>query len=300
MEKDIIFSTDPSWLIWLRGNLKHYLTPDSLPWFIFAGANRRISSAHWGPIIETTIGIGYGRFRNITPLAKAKRINHRLLKQESISAPLCRIDLLSMAVEIACSLDRPIAEILKELEDIIEASLLVKPGGLDARDIFKMGKIIEDKTYFRFSGGEVKIGPGYEIFDPFGGPKDLLITVASNYALPLSPWAQFLARSKASGTSDVLDTHRLEISLSYELLVDERMSFLASYVGTRETQEGSSADTHDLSLEMTFVPIRDIRATPLAPVLIHEAKVTLGLWLRHEPRYLGWRTDIAILLELKI
>jgi hypothetical protein len=235
------------------------------------------------------LGVGYGRFRDVTPLAKAMKLDDYLFKQKSISAHLDAIDLETLAYEIdSIATYNSLGDLLGVLQEIIEGSGYVKGGGLDALDIYKIAQIIEDDRFTRYCGGDVKVGLGYEFMDPLGKTNDLLAEAVFNYAFTTTPREQFLVRgifSSLSGAFDILRTHRIEAHLTYDYVLDEMINLVMAYDFERERWEDVPTDRHNLSFDLKWAPIEN-------------AAVALHTEFGHEPYFLEWSVDITLSISM--
>lgn len=276
-----------SYLITAEGDLKRYVAPDAA-YFGFAGISGKSAASYDTIRLAVSVGVGYGRFADITPLAKAMNIDDYLLNRKSITKHLDDLDLEAIAFEID-SIDTyaSFADLLTVVQEIIEESGLAKTGGLDALDIYEMGRIIADDDHPRYCGGDAKVGLEYELVDPFGGPSELLATAAFNYALATTPQAQFLAQGAVSGSSDILHTHQIEIGLGCDYVLTDTASLASSYSFVRETWDGVHTDIHTVSLKAELTPIET-------------AQVALGLELSHKPYFLEWSTDFTLLIGMDL
>lgn len=276
-----------TYLITADGNFKRYFASDT-PYFGFAGISGKSASAYEMIRLAVSFGIGYGRFTDVTPLAKAMKIDDYLVEHKSISKRLDDLDVEAIAIEID-SIDTydSLADLLGVVQEIIEGSGLTKAGGLDALDIYEIGRIIADDDHPRYCGGDVKLGVGYEIIDPFGGPSDFLATAAFNYAFTTTPQAQFLAQGSFLGSYEILQTHQISLALSCDYVLTDIISLFSSYSFSRETWDGVPTDTHTISLELELTPIET-------------ARVALGMHFAHEPYYLEWSMDVTLLISMDL
>ena len=273
-----------SFLASIEGDIKRYLSPDE-PYFGFAGASAESASDYERIGLSSRLGLGYGRFRDVTPLAKAMRIDDRLFVLGSLSEHMNDVDLETLAYEIdSLPLYESFGDLLDVLQEVIEGSGYVKPGGLDALDIYEIAQIIEDDQLTRYCGGDVRLSLGYEIIDPKGDPNDLLAEAVFNYAFTTTPQEQFLARgsfSSLAGAFELLRTHKIELRLSYDYALNELIAFLAAYAFERERWENNPTDRHNLSLTVQVNPTE--RAT-----------MTLDMAFGHEPYFLEWSANITL------
>lgn len=276
-----------SYSITADGNYKRYLsTEDDL--FAYAGASLRSSSSFQRLGLSFNLGVGTGRFTDVTPMAKATRINDYLVSRGSLVDNLHSVDLQILALEIgSASSYESEAALLAVIQEVIENSGLVRLGGLDALDISEITRFVQEEGFSRYCGWDAKVGLGYELLDPSGGSNDLLFSGGYNYAFATTPRAQLLFVGSFSGPSDFLTTHRFDLTGSYDYFISNFLSLQAAYGFARETWASESTDTHRLSLELVLSPV-------------DTASVVLGVTMEHRPYYLEWDTDVQISIEMDL
>lgn len=270
-----------------QGNVKRYFSPDQ-PFFGIAGATGKSASSYKTIGLFAKLGVGYGRFTDVTPLAKAIEIDTYLFNQGSITSHLAEIDLKALAHEIdnADTYDSTNA-LLKVLQDIIEGSGFALQSGLNALDAYKMAQIVQDNSHPRYCGGSFSVGLGYEIIDPMQESNDLLATASIDYAFTTTPKAQFLLQGNFSGAYDFLRTNEMDIKTSYDYIVADWLAASVAYSFSRETRDGVPTDKHELSLDVTFTPVKD-------------ASIVLSIHLAHVPYYLEWKQDVTFRIGMKL
>jgi len=264
------------------GNYKRYFASEG-DYFAFAGGSARSSSSYQALGLSVNLGIGYGRFTDVTPLAKASRIDAYLVNRgtltahlhpvdlQALTAHLHPVDLQALASEIGsiASYDS-LAGLLAAVQDIIEGSGYLKAGGLDALDISEITLLIEEEGFSRYCGWDIKAGIGYQLLDPSGGANDVLITGALNYAFTTTPKAQFLVQAA-----------------SYDYLIADFLTAGASYRFSRETWGGIPTDIHRICFDIALKPLT-------------AADVGLSVILEHRPYYTEWSVDIALSISMDL
>lgn len=276
-----------SFLINAQGNLKRYFSPDQ-PFFGIAGVTAKSASSYKTIGLFAKLGVGYGRFTDVTPLAKAIEIDAYLFKQGSISSHLEEIDLKALAHEIDnLKTYKSINALLGALQDIIEGSGLARPSGLNALDIYEMAQIVQDNSHPRYCGGSASIGLGYEILDPMEETNNLLATASLDYAFATTPKAQFLLRSTFSGAYNFLKTNQIDVQTSYDYMISDLLAASVVYSFSRETWDGVPTDKHELALDLTFTPVKN-------------ANIVLSIHLEHEPYFLEWKQEIKFQIGMKL
>ncbi len=270
-----------SFLVSANGSFKYYFS-DQHPYFGFAGIQGVTNSSYDKVGVFANIGIGYGRFNDVTPLVKAKRIDEYLVKHDVISRDLPQIDVNGIAYRID---DRnkydSDAELLAEIQGIVEGSGLARQEGLSALDIYRITETVEDSSITRYCGGTIRVGVGYEISDPTDESNDLLATISLDYAFAATPKEQFLVRGTFSSSYDILNTYRCDLQLAYDYDLTDFLTVSSAFSFLGEIWNGEPRDTHNVTLDVQLKPLPG-------------ANVTFETQLRREPEYLEWGTEISI------
>ncbi len=269
------------------GNYKRYFSSEH-DYFAYAGASARSSSSFEAVTMSFNVGVGRGRFTDVTPMAKAVRIDQYLVKRGSLSDHLHPVDQQIIAREIgSAGAYDSLAGLLAVVQEIIEGSGRVRTGGLDALDLAEITRFIEERGFSRYCGWDLKFGLGYALLDPSEAGDDLLITGALNYGFTTSPKVQFLVQGTFSGPIDFAETHRIDATLGYDYLVADFLSLSASYDFSRETWGGEPTDTHRVSADLSITPV-------------DTAAVVVGVLLEHRPYYLEWRVDVQLSIQMEL
>lgn len=269
------------------GNYKRYFSSENA-YFAYAGASARSSSSFEGLGLSFNLGLGYGRFTDVTPLAKAVQIDEYLVARGSLTDHLHSVDQQIIAREIgsAASYDSR-ADLLAVVQEIIEGSGLVRTGGLDALDISEITRFIQEGGFSRYCGWDLKFGLGYALLDPSGGGNDLLIAGAFNYAFTTTPKVQFLVQGSFSGPTDLLETNRIDVTVAYDFLIADFLTLSVAYDFSRETWAAEPTDIHSLSFDLLLTPV-------------DTADVVLGVSLERRPYYLEWSIDVQLSIQMDL
>jgi hypothetical protein len=269
------------------GSYKRYLTSDTDA-FAFAGASARSSSSFASLGVSANLGLGLGRFTDVTPLAIATRIDEYLAARGSLTERLRAADLQILAYEIGSRQTyASLADLLDVVQQVIESSGFVRPGGLDALDLSRITDFLRDESFSRYCGWDGKIGVGYELLDPSGGERDLLVTGAFNYAFTTEPNVQLLVSGSISGPPDLFTTNRIDLEAEYDYIVSDFLDLAGTYSFSRETWAGTPTDVHRIRLDVVLTPIST-------------ADVTLTIALEHRPYYLEWSVDIHLGISIRL
>jgi len=142
------------------GNLKYYVRGD---WFGIGALDARWSLS--APLRgDLSAGGGRGRFRDVTPLVKAIRLQNALLDLGALEGPLVDETLNALAKVISVQ-GTPTAERIERLERALEGSGLVAGDQLDARALLAIETVLSADEAARLCGWEVQLSAGAELRD---------------------------------------------------------------------------------------------------------------------------------------
>lgn len=202
------------------GALRYYMAPES-QWFAFGGAEG--SAALDQTSLDVRGGGGFGRFTDVTPLAKAIRVGEMLvdlgLTDDQLSDPL----LESVAEIIDRHEEYPtVIELIGEIEETIEAETQVDLG---SESFFWMEDIIERTDDTRMCGWAVQAGLGFGLIDTVSEPQNVLLTISGDLAWTSSPREQLVIHGGFSGPITQLDGGRVSATAEYDLALREDIEF---------------------------------------------------------------------------
>jgi len=163
---------------------------------------------------DATAGIGTGRFRDVTPLAKAISIQDALLDLGELLAPLSNETLLDLA-QILGEAGPTEDERIVRIADRLEATSLTRGEELDVRALLEIGAIIEEADTSRVCGSDVqaRIGLTASVLpEPRISTTGILL---ARYALVPDPVSQIRASVEAKLRLADLDQMSVSGSTSY-------------------------------------------------------------------------------------
>lgn len=216
------------------GSYRMYLDPGDL--FAFGSAVLHLSSGYASPGLNVVSGTGYGRFRDVTPLAKAIKISDTLLEMGSISAALDDETLLAIAQEIGKRAEYPdIKDLVQKVVELINATGLVtaEGGALGPVEALRIEEIIREVGDLRLCGWDVRGGIGYEVLNPYGEPRNLLKFAGINYAIAPDVHSEFLARLDFTSPLMGFASYTLTVTADYAYRINPKLTFAASHTFLR-------------------------------------------------------------------
>ncbi|MCD6494905.1 hypothetical protein J7K60_02505 [Candidatus Bipolaricaulota bacterium] len=300
------------------GTLRHYLSEEQ-PLFGFGGLEASFTTSLPQPHIELRAGVGYGRFSDVTPLAKALRIEHKLLKLEAIPDTLPDAVIMALAEQISRRAEfTNLKELMGAIQTLIEQAsgtsidpLSLVMVGVDLKTLnellLNMEGLIEEASGTTLNaqallviqdemlrtgdekncGWAVQGGIGYELSDPYGGTRDLLLTASADAAFAPDPDSQILLHASFSGPLAAIQENTLGLTSSYVYALTDQLAFHADYALECMTKdEGSMNVSHSASFELALG--------------FGGANVALQLALTKEPDVPGWSSDFTISMAMDL
>jgi len=224
-------------------------------------------------------GIGYGRLRDVTPLAEAHRISAQLVRTKVIARPLDAASLQAIAVLVA---SRDEYETTSDLVAAIEAEVESATGvELDAESLLGIEQEIEGSDEQRFCGWIVQGGVGQELLDAYGGAKDIRYVTSLDAAYPPTALNQLRIRSSLSASLDVLADHTLLVELTYDASLLETAR-VESRLSMHRVRAPGRPDLTTYTASASFA-VGTNRSSILATVLLSRTVGTPG-----------WTVDLAV------
>ncbi len=231
------------------GTLRYYLLEEQ-PLFGFGGYDASLTVGE--PLeLDLDLGVGYGRFSDVTPLAKAMRIQRLLLTREVLTERLPDDVLLTVAEEIGRRIEyETVEELVGVLVDEIEDAVGVQ---VDARSVLAMEDIVVATGDKRFCGWAVQAGLGYPVLVPEGQEQNLLLTARADLALAPEPGSQILLGARLSGPLNILEQRVVSLSASYEYAMGPGSTLFARATARRtQRPDVDPVDTMSASLRVNF------------------------------------------------
>lgn len=216
------------------GRLQRYLAADE-PFFAFGAFDAAFATGMLTPGLEVRTGIGYGRFADVTPLAKALRVERRLLDMGDLPAALPNETVMAVARVIgrAEEYESP-GELLSAVDALVrEASgVSISPAGL-----LEVEEIIQETGWQRYCGWNVSGGVGYEVLDPRGQIQDLSVILAADVALAPEPGSQLrLSASYAAVAHPTAGRSYITLGASFDQRISDTTHFVFEYALRQEAE----------------------------------------------------------------
>jgi hypothetical protein len=259
------------------GTFRYYMT-EGMPLFGFGGVEAATASGQPQPAVSLSAGIGYGRFSDTTPLAKAFRIQDELIEAGTISKRLPDETQMAMAETIARQAEYDtLKDAAAAVVEIIQSASEVTVG---AREVLMVEDVMQATGDERNCGWAVQAGLGYELVDPYGGTRALLLTASADAALAPDPESQLLLRASVYGPFNLLEENALTAKASYKRELDNGSSLQASY----RLQRVQSPDGTNMSQAGSLLVNFAVGVTNLG----------LQLSLTNESDTPGWTIDVSV------
>jgi len=276
--------TPVGWLGHGSGTFRYYLA-EEVPLFAFGGLEASLATGQPQPGVDVLIGAGYGRFTDVTPLAKALTIEKELMDLKAFIDPLSDETLMNIASVIGRMLEYDtLKELVADIESLIEAETAAD---LDARALLTIEEVVLAVGDDRKCGWAIQGGIGYELVDPFGGARNVVVSFAGDAAYASGPKDQLLVRASFIGPFDILNENTLTVTGTYEYQLTESSTFYADYTMQRVQPSGLPASvSHSAGLSLGF----NYRG----------ADIGIQVSLTREAGDPGWSIDVSLSASMNL
>ena len=217
------------------------------------------------PATNVTIGIGYGRFINATPLRKAVRMEDFLIKENVISDYLPKEIMLQLGhiIERRSEYKDKYGDTYRknwfdDMEDAMRKSSLLKEDSVGAIGILRMQEVLTKETIFdRFYGWEVTVGTKIDLTLPQDGQERLnpSLDLSAQYSRPISwatQWNERLSiNSPLSTNFGTFYNMNIASDLAYEL--SNRINFSVRHFIAIDKLSQNSDSVISNSLGLSFI-----------------------------------------------
>jgi len=261
----------------VAGTFRYYISPDA-PTFAFGGAEASIATGQPQMGLHVSGGLGYGRFSDVTPMAKAFKIEEELLGQSAISKRLGDDALMDIAKAIGSKM---YASTQEQVADVVSKIQTASGSTLSPRQVLMVEDLILAAGDARQCGWSVQAGVGYQLVDPYGQPQSFLVTASADAALVPSPDGQALFHATLSGPVNIVAQNTLSVRASYSHAVSETSSLRASYTLLRtQPLDQPAGMSQNASLSFGFV--------------VGGADIGLQVALSKPVDAIAWSVDISV------
>lgn len=230
-----------STMLMSEGSLRRYLDGNL---FLLGGVDTASAPFQEGFIVRALGGIGAGRFRDVTPFAKAIQISQALQEAEILTQPLSDSELKSVADVIARQPELGIVGVLEGIEQQIGKPLGVQ-GVIAIQDIV-------GSRESRFCGWDVTAAVGYTVISPTG-ETNALARVAANFATPPDAVSQVLAQARLYIPLPFTNNMWLTVSASYARLLMSTANLNIAYSYNWAQLAGREHQAHNLDATLRLM-----------------------------------------------
>lgn len=260
------------------------------PWsdgkvFLFGGLEAAASTGMLQPGLDARLGLGFGRFSDVTPLAKAVEISETLVSLGVIRGELSADTLLALAQMIGRAGEYPTpGDLLADIEAIVEFDAGAQ---LDIWTLRAVENLALSRNKQRRCGWALQAGIGYELLDPYGGAQSVVFAGTGDAAFASSPRDQLLLHVSFSGPFAILDENSIVGSASYVLDFGEGRAMTAGYAASRIKPSGGAATTtQQAHLGLTFS--------------LSRGSLGLQVAVTHRTGETGWAIDVSMAAALEL
>ena len=222
-----------------EGQARYYVQGDN---FVFGGVDTT-GVPGTGLTVSGLAGAGMGRFRNVTPMAKAIQIANALHAQDVLEEFPSEEKMNQLSRIIGSDRSMSTSEMLQEIEGLFETSF-------DVQSVLALQGVINTQMT-RFCGWDVTAGVGYPVLVPTDEHNPFL-RARANYALTLDPNGRLLVRAEGRLPLPPANAYRVNASLDYHRTLSPTSTLTTTYQYTRvQEPTGENYATHTLDLAVS-------------------------------------------------
>ncbi len=258
------------------GTFRYYFTQDA-PAFGFGGVEASVATGQPQPAVHISAGLGFGRFSDVTPLAKAFKIEKDLRTANAISNSLGDSVLMGIAKVIGTKY----ASTNDQVADVVNQIQAASGVTLNPRQVLKLEDLILATGDSRFCGWAVQAGVGYQLVDPYNQPQGFLVTASADAAFVPNADGQVLFHAGLSGPINILNQNTLTVRGSYDYVLSETSLLRATYTLLQVQPLGQPA-----SMSQT--------ATLLLGFVAGRADMGLQVSLSKPANASAWSIDVSV------
>jgi len=226
-----------------HSSFKHYYEPGE-DLFFYGGLNMGASSAYVGELIMASVGLGQGRFYDVTPLGQAVEIERKLMEIGDISQGFGQEFILNLAAELNRIVDdqETLAQRTERIAGYIEENSPEQPT-LRIESTLALREIQEVQARRRTYGWEIKAGIGYPIIVPENMSRQVSIVGEASYGVPINRASQLNTSMQISTPfNNFGDVLNMGLQGDLHHIIDENITLGAS-AGFNFMKDG--IDTHN-------------------------------------------------------
>lgn len=257
-------------------SLKYYLSPiyDAFGYLGLTGTAADLEQY----TLLGNIGLGYGRFKDVTPLGRAAEIERSLMAIEDVTEPFGPDFLIALAQEtvILYDIEETDAERTERIADFI---VNYAPGNpvLSPAGVITVNDILNQSILRRSVGWEVRAGIGYPIL-PADQEKDIQAVMSASLGMPIAYGTQVNFSSQASSPIEDLG-NVYTVGLQSELVhtVNENLDIGANVSATlTDREESDSLYSYSIG---AFADLQIFKSLTMVTTLTYsDATEVLGSW----------------------
>jgi len=217
------------------------------------------------PSLDLTLGVGVGRFINVTPLAKAVRVEDFLLFSSQLYDDLPEETMIKLGHIIEKrkeykTLHGDVYKLAwyKDMEDAIRESGMLKEEKINAAGILRMDEVLfRERISDRFYGWDITLGTKVELLTckPSLKRSTLAADVTVRYSYPLSWCSQINEQLKVNTPigNEFFKSYNATVTSEFSYELTNRIDFALHHLISREKRlEENTVLTHN-SLDISFI-----------------------------------------------
>jgi hypothetical protein len=244
--------------------------------FGFGRVDGTAATVYDRPGFTMTLGMGYGRFINATPLARALRAQEELLREKVLTGEISDDVMLDVAKDMAPEVLAQYRQkydyweryYYGDLEKVYQRSGKLRDNELGSVGTLAIRDVLDEFISNRYYGYELSAGIGYDLQTPFKSQKRTAFAeVNANFAYPISLRSQFVeyfrVRSPLTDNKFGKEVH-MSFAPTYSYEVSNTLDFVTTYVLTGDKLDVSSSKwqyDHEVKITLSYYIVNRVTFT---------------------------------------
>jgi len=234
------------------------------------------NSTYDRPGFTLTLGMGYGRFINATPLARALRAQEELMKEAILQGEIPDNVMLDVAKMMAPEViaryqqqyDQWERYYYGDLEKEFQRSAKLRDNELGGVGALVIRDVLDEFISDRYYGYELSAGIGYDLQTPYkDADRRAFAEVNANFAYPIDLRSQFVeffrAWSPLTDNKFGKEVH-LSFTPTYSYEISNSLDFVTTYILTGDKLDDDDSDwafDHQLKVTLSYYVVNRITFT---------------------------------------
>lgn len=240
--------------------MNNYFQPNSNAAFGFADGDVGVKKGAKDPRVAVGAGVGFGRVKNVTPMAQAIRLVEALRNKGLVTGEVSKAEYNQIANIIARESEyrssRGAADYreqwIGDIEKVLSGAGKLNTAGSAVAALKSYDVLVNERISTRKLGWLVKAGLGAVLQDYNGDSGKPALNLAGEYHMPLNNQTQFSNEAAASTVLEGDGSYTLSNNMSLNHEISDRVDWLNSWKLNYSRDKSANKDVTSNALSSTY------------------------------------------------